>query len=349
VRAKVPIMAFRDEFISAFVERCIDGQVDIFEDYQGERVLRVLSDMGAVVLMPVKAEDVPVLTTTVFIDRTVRVDPGGLVDYSAGSEAHRFRDDATVYVNVLEAGVMRGAHLRPSAWRYYLEGAIFVLALCLFGAGLVLGVEALHDKRAESITSASSTTTIPMILGDPVVATTMATTPAENPRLLTAGSQKRTVSVPTTQIGTALSIVRESTTTTTVRVPKTPLEVAQAEVGKAGSYADGGFWCAKFISWVAGQAHVGGFEQSDSPARLYAVAKEEGRLTDTPQPGYLVFIDLTGESFANEYVSHVGIVESVDGDTIRTIEGNADDSGVVTRQQRQIGDGYVIDFAPFTA
>ena len=37
--------------------------------------------------------------------------------------------------------------------------------------GLVLGVEALHDKRAESITPATPTT-IPMILGDPVVATT---------------------------------------------------------------------------------------------------------------------------------------------------------------------------------
>jgi hypothetical protein len=28
--------------------------------------------------------------------------------------------------------------------------------------------------------------------------------------------------------------------------------------------------------------------------------------------------------------------------------GNADDSGVVTRQTRQVGDGYVVGFVPFT-
>ena len=88
-------------------------------------------------------------------------------------------------------------------------------------------------------------------------------------------------------------------------------------------------------------------QSSDSPARLHTIAKNEGRLTDTPLPGYLVFIDLTGGNNANDYISHVGIVESVEGTTIRTIEGNADDSVLVTRQIRQIGDGFVIDFAPF--
>jgi hypothetical protein len=34
---------------------------------------------------------------------------------------------------------------------------------------------------------------------------------------------------------------------------------------------------------------------------------------------------------------------------IHTIEGNADGSGLVTRQTREIGDGYVISFAPFEA
>jgi hypothetical protein len=237
---------------------------------------------------------------------------------------------------------VKGAHLRRSWSRR--ELALFVFGLCLFGVGLILGVEALHDKRAESITPATPTT-IPVILGDPVVATTT-TTPAENPRLLAADRQKRTGSVAATEIGTALSIVRGSTTTTT-ESPKTPLEIAQSQVGKTGPYAEGGFWCAKFVSFVAANAEVPQFEASDSPARLYAVAKEQGRLTDAPQPGYLVFIDLTGENNANDYISHVGIVESVDGDTVNTIEGNADDSGVVTRQQRQLGAGYVIAFAPF--
>ena len=48
-------MTARDEFIHEFVERSIDGQVDVFEDYPAERVLRVLAGMAAVVLMPVKA------------------------------------------------------------------------------------------------------------------------------------------------------------------------------------------------------------------------------------------------------------------------------------------------------
>jgi hypothetical protein len=60
-----------------------------------------------------------------------------------------------------------------------------------------------------------------------------------------------------------------------------------------------------------------------------------------------VFIDLTGKNNANDYISHVGIVESIEGATIHTIEGNSDDSGLLKRVTRQIRDGYVIDFAPF--
>jgi hypothetical protein len=149
-----------------------------------------------------------------------------------------------------------------------------------------------------------------------------------------------------TVLTTAMSV--PSSTTTTTQAPKTSLEIAQAEVGKTGPYTDGGFWCAKFASYVAEQAKVEGWQSSDSPARLHTIAKEDGRLTDTPLPGYLVFIDLTGQNNANEYITHVGIVESVEGTVIHTIEGNADNSGLVTRQTREIGDGYVIDFAPFS-
>jgi len=44
---------------------------------------------------------------------------------------------------------------------------------------------------------------------------------------------------------------------------------------------------------------------------------------------------------------NVGIVRTANGDTLHTIEGNADDSGLVTRQVRELSEGYVIDFAPF--
>lgn len=60
-----------------------------------------------------------------------------------------------------------------------------------------------------------------------------------------------------------------------------------------------------------------------------------------------MFIDLTGKNNADDYISHVGIVESVEGSTVHAIEGNADNSGLVTRQVREVGGGYVIDFAPF--
>jgi hypothetical protein len=46
----------------------------------------------------------------------------------------------------------------------------------------------------------------------------------------------------------------------------------------------------------------------------------------------------------------VGIVESIDGDALTTIEGNASPTpDVVTRQTRQLGDGYVLGFASFEA
>jgi CHAP domain len=213
---------------------------------------------------------------------------------------------------------------------------LFVFGLCLFGLGIGILSANADVSRVSAITTTTfaSTTTTTQV---------MTTTTADITR------PKPTVLHQRAQIGTALSIARETTTTTTTESPKTPLAVAQSQVGKTGPYAEGGFWCAKFASFLAAKAEVPQFEQSDSPARLYAVAEEQGRLTDAPQPGYMVFIDLTGQNFANEYVSHVGIVESVDGDVIQTVEGNADNSGLVTRQTRKIGDGYVIGFAPFSA
>ena len=67
--------------------------------------------------------------------------------------------------------------------------------------------------------------------------------------------------------------------------------------------------------------------------------------------GYMVFIDLFGPGgIGHGQVTHVGIVESIDGDEFTSIEGNAAPmSEVVTRQVHRIGDGFVIGFAPFSA
>lgn len=144
-------------------------------------------------------------------------------------------------------------------------------------------------------------------------------------------------------------VVAEAVREAEPEAPKTVLQVAQGEVGKTGPYAEGGFWCAKFISYIAEQAGVPGWVSNDSPARLRALARESGRLHDTPAIGDMVFVDLAGQNGVTDYASHVGIVESVDGNVIHTIEGNASkDSDVVMRMTRQLGDGYVMDFAAFT-
>jgi hypothetical protein len=149
------------------------------------------------------------------------------------------------------------------------------------------------------------------------------------------------------QIGTAISIVSESTTTTT-EAPKTPLEVTQSQVGKTGPYAEGRYWCAKFVSWTAEQAKVPGFISRDGPSALYGDAKTDGRLTDQPVVGG-IFIDLFGPNgVGHGQITHVVIVESVEGDVLHVIQGNGEpDPSVVTRTTYKIGDGYVIGFAPF--
>jgi len=58
---------------------------------------------------------------------------------------------------------------------------------------------------------------------------------------------------------TAATAAPSSSTTTTTEAPKTPLEVALKYLGQTGPWADGGFYCAKFVSWTAEQAHVEGF------------------------------------------------------------------------------------------
>jgi hypothetical protein len=83
--------------------------------------------------------------------------------------------------------------------------------------------------------------------------------------------KSRAVTGRSPQIGTAVSIAREPTTTTT-EAPNPPLEVALSQLGKTGPYADGGFWCAKFVSWTAEQAKVEGFISRDGPSALYADA-----------------------------------------------------------------------------
>jgi hypothetical protein len=230
--------------------------------------------------------------------------------------------------------------------RYRLRGmsrlsfATFVFGLCLFGLGIGI-LSAGADPSPVSVALTSTTTS--------VSTTIVVVPPAPSIRPSTTEKSRPAAKIERTEIGTALSIVREQETITTTNVPRTPLQVAQAEVGKTGPYAEGGFWCAKAVSYFAEQAEVPGFKPADGPSALYADAVADGRFTDKPADGYMVFIDLFGPGgIGHGQVTHVGIVESIEGDAVNIIQGNGDpDPSVVTRTTYHLGDGYLVGFAPF--
>ena len=84
-------------------------------------------------------------------------------------------------------------------------------------------------------------------------------------------------------------------------------------------------WCACFVSWCADQC---GYISSGVIPKFSAVIEganwfaERGRWSGrwyTPLPGDIIFFDWQQDGICD----HVGIVESCDGERIRTIEGNS--------------------------
>ena len=114
--------------------------------------------------------------------------------------------------------------------------------------------------------------------------------------------------------------------------------------GNKNGYA----WCDVFVDWcfyqLAGR-DAKKAQQVECQTGPYGAGckwslsyyKEQGRyFTENPQPGDQIFFTSGGE------VSHTGIVESVNGTTIVTIEGNA--SNMVKRINRKMHDGYTLGF-----
>ena len=114
------------------------------------------------------------------------------------------------------------------------------------------------------------------------------------------------------------------------------VEVARSQLGQVGGepyWSWYGFpsrveWCAIFVSWVADQNGFiadGRFPKfarcsvGESWFRSADAWQERGYL---PSPGEIIFFDWHGDGFPD----HVGIVESSDGSTVYTIEGNWADS-----------------------
>lgn len=113
--------------------------------------------------------------------------------------------------------------------------------------------------------------------------------------------------------------------------------------GKKNGYA----WCDMFVDWCFLTAF--GYEKalellcqpekSAGAGCKYSMQyyQKKGQFyTDNPQPGDQIFFTSGGT------ISHTGIVESVNGSTIVTIEGNASDQ--VKRINRKMNDGYTYGF-----
>ncbi|WP_267436299.1 CHAP domain-containing protein [Erwinia psidii] len=78
-------------------------------------------------------------------------------------------------------------------------------------------------------------------------------------------------------------------------------------------------WCAAFVVWCHPEAGITGISRTGGVLDMWNRSKEY-RVT-SPQPGDVMIIDF------GEGVGHTGIVLSVDGDVIKTIEGNTNESG----------------------
>lgn len=110
-------------------------------------------------------------------------------------------------------------------------------------------------------------------------------------------------------------------------------------------------WCGIFVSYCYYRSGSPlppiqsslGFAYCPFAVKYY---KREHRYYQTPEPGDMMFFDWGKDGV----VDHVGIVESVAGNIITTIEGNTGNSsenngGQVMRRQRQLGAKYVHGFA----
>jgi len=99
-------------------------------------------------------------------------------------------------------------------------------------------------------------------------------------------------------------------------------------------------WCDMFLSWAGDQIgledSVGEFAATIEHAKWF---KAENAWGHTPMPGAVVFFAWSGSKNLDS-ISHVGLVESVDGNTLHTIEANT--SNALLRRSRDVSDvvGY---------
>lgn len=94
-------------------------------------------------------------------------------------------------------------------------------------------------------------------------------------------------------------------------------------------------WCATFISWVF-KPEQGICKKTASCLEMLEWFEKRGQIVKTPQPGDIVFFKYSTNS---RRTNHVGLVVSVNGSVINTIEGNTsttsqDNGGKVMQRNR---------------
>ena len=102
-------------------------------------------------------------------------------------------------------------------------------------------------------------------------------------------------------------------------------------------------WCDMFLAWAADKAGVqdwaGEFASTIEHAKWF---QQQHAWGTTPEPGAIVFYSWSGDHSVDA-IQHVGLVESVSGHTLHTIEGNTD-GGQLERRTRStsqvVGYGY---------
>lgn len=106
---------------------------------------------------------------------------------------------------------------------------------------------------------------------------------------------------------------------------------------------DGQPWCCMFICWLF-RTEPSLIKKTASCSQMASWFKSKGRFYTSAQPGDLCFMNFGNK---NAFASHIGIVESVNGDTVVTIEGNTsgsgsqDNGGSVLRKTRK---AYIVGY-----
>ncbi len=129
-------------------------------------------------------------------------------------------------------------------------------------------------------------------------------------------------------------------------------QVAAAQIGNQGGkkfwswYGFNGHvsWCACFVSWCADQCGyikagvMPKFSWVDDGVQWFKNRHQWQKRSYKPAPGDIIFFDWECDGS----VSHVGIVESCDGRTVHTIEGNSGDA--CKRQSYSVGSSVIFGY-----